>query len=343
MTFFGTVARSRFLRLITASIIMGTQATMNSSSATSSRSADEAFPILSLDGGGAKGFYTLGVLREIEAMTGRPLCETFKLIFGTSTGSIIAALLALGYAVDDIHRLYCEHVPAIMRARTSAGKSAALARLADTVLGNTGFDAFLTGIGIVTTNWDSERPMIFKANPAQAHGRRASFVPGFGVRVAQAIRASCSAYPFFEKTTLHTALGDQIVLVDGGFCANNPTLYAIADALDALRQTRGSLRVVSVGVGQYPSRHRISSRLAGLLVSVRLLQKTLEVNTASMEQLRKLIYSDVATVRINDAFDRPELATDMFEHNLDKLGLLRQRGAESFAAREHQLRELLGV
>ena len=40
------------------------------------------FCILALDGGGAKGFYTLGVLREIEAMAGKPLCETFDLIFG---------------------------------------------------------------------------------------------------------------------------------------------------------------------------------------------------------------------------------------------------------------------
>jgi predicted acylesterase/phospholipase RssA len=44
--------------------------------------------ILSLDGGGAKGFYTLGALKEIEAIVGRPLCECFDLIFGTSTGGI---------------------------------------------------------------------------------------------------------------------------------------------------------------------------------------------------------------------------------------------------------------
>ena len=47
--------------------------------------------ILSLDGGGAKGFYTLGVLREIEGMIKCPLHERFDLIFGTSTGAIIAA------------------------------------------------------------------------------------------------------------------------------------------------------------------------------------------------------------------------------------------------------------
>jgi patatin-like phospholipase/acyl hydrolase len=36
--------------------------------------------ILSLDGGGAKGFDTLGVLKELEAMLGQPLCERFDLI-----------------------------------------------------------------------------------------------------------------------------------------------------------------------------------------------------------------------------------------------------------------------
>ena len=58
--------------------------------------------ILSLDGGGAKGFYTLGVLAQIEAILKKPLCEHFNLIFGTSTGAIIAALLSLGYKVADI-------------------------------------------------------------------------------------------------------------------------------------------------------------------------------------------------------------------------------------------------
>ena len=34
--------------------------------------------LLTLDGGGAKGFYTLGVLKEIEALIGTPLCQRFE-------------------------------------------------------------------------------------------------------------------------------------------------------------------------------------------------------------------------------------------------------------------------
>ncbi|MFT7577908.1 MAG: patatin-like phospholipase/acyl hydrolase [Alphaproteobacteria bacterium] len=64
-------------------------------------SAKKPCRILCLDGGGAKGFYTLGVLREIEGMVNCPLHEKFDLIFGTSTGAIIAALLALGKSVKE--------------------------------------------------------------------------------------------------------------------------------------------------------------------------------------------------------------------------------------------------
>jgi uncharacterized protein len=70
---------------------------------------DGLYRILSLDGGGAKGFYTLGVLKELEGMLGCPLYKRFDLIFGTSIGSIIGALLALGCEVDQIHELYKKH------------------------------------------------------------------------------------------------------------------------------------------------------------------------------------------------------------------------------------------
>lgn len=302
------------------------------------------FRLLSLDGGGAKGFYTLGVLREIEAMTGRPLCETFQIIFGTSTGSIIATLLALGHTVQQIYELYCTHVPTVLKACGKTAKSLALRNLAMEILGDLKFDSVKTGIGIVATNWDTERPMIFKGHPAQAHGRVASFVPGFGCTLADAVQASCSAFPFFEKTVVKTSQGDEFTLIDGGYCANNPTLFAIADALAVLANDRSTLRVLSIGVGEYPQPKRSLGRLlADQLLSVQLLQKTLDINTASMEQLRQIIFGDITSVRINDTFDKPEMATDLFEHNLDKLNVLRQRGAESFAAREAAVKTLLEV
>lgn len=304
----------------------------------------KTFKILSLDGGGAKGFYSLGVLREIEGMVGKPLHEAFDLVFGTSTGAIIAALISLGYAVDDIHTLYKEHVPKIMQRKSSSEKSKALAELATEIFGDSLFDTVKTGVGIVTTKWLIERPMIFKGSITQAHGRKGTFVPGFGVSIADAVQASCSAYPFFDRKVVTTAAGDDVELVDGGYCANNPTLYAIADATRALGYDPVNLRVVSVGVGNYPEPKTSFFRQmwwAKYLLSVQLLQKTLEINTQSMDQLRATLFKHVPTVRISDTFEKPEMATDLFEHDLTKLNMLRQRGVESFATREAEIKSLM--
>src|SRR5688572_15038646 len=74
--------------------------------------------ILSLDGGGIRGVFTLQILARIEALlreqSGRPglvLADVFDLIAGTSTGAIIAAYLAWGEPVETIERLYAERGP----------------------------------------------------------------------------------------------------------------------------------------------------------------------------------------------------------------------------------------
>lgn len=305
--------------------------------------SDDIFRILSLDGGGAKGFYTLGVLKELEAMLGCPLHERFGLIFGTSTGAIIATLVALGYSIDKIHEIYSEHVPAIMGCRTRRGRTKALERLATNVYGKATFADVKTEIGVVAARWITERPMIFKGSVQQAHGSTGTFVPGFGLTIADAVQASCSAFPFFNRKVVTTSAGDKIELVDGGYCANNPTLYAIADAVVALKKDRSNLRLVSVGVGVYPQSKKLLTRLIKLIPfnSIELLQKTLEINTQSMDQLRSILFKDIATVRISDTFERPEMATDLLEANLEKLNLLRQRGRESFASREETLHQFL--
>jgi predicted acylesterase/phospholipase RssA len=300
--------------------------------------------ILSLDGGGAKGFYTIGVLRQIEALLGSgPLCEQFDLIFGTSTGAIIAALLALGHSMDEVHTLYKEHVPAIMRKRFQRTRTAALARAAQAVFKDQRFTDVKTGVGIVAAQWAKEKPMIFKTSVDQGHGRHATFEPGFGCTIADAVKASCSAYPFFRRSVVTTHDGSTVELIDGGYCANNPTLYAIADAISALQRDIQDIRVLSIGVGEYPEPEKWSTWLKRKYFLAQLLQKTLNVNTHSMEQLRTILFNGIPTVRINDTYGRPEMATDLMESNLAKLNVLYQEGGESFAKHEAALKTLLDI
>jgi patatin-like phospholipase/acyl hydrolase len=306
--------------------------------------AEKRFRILCLDGGGAKGFYTLGILREIEKLIGCKIYERFDLIFGTSTGSIITAMLALGKSVPEIIELYKDHVPTVMKHTAASGRSGALADLSESIFDDAMFDDVKTSIGIVTTKWILEKPMIFKAHIRQAHGMKASFVPGFGVKICDAVQASCSAYPYFNRKTVMTSTGDYVELIDGGFCANNPTLYAIADAMMAMQIPAENIRVVSLGCGSYPppplnwwTLDYWKQKTPG----VQLLQKTLEINTQSMEQLRTILYKHIDTVRISQSFSEPSMATNLFEHNLKKLNILTQRGVQSFAEHEQTLKSVL--
>src|SRR5258708_31359207 len=140
-----------------------------------------------------------------------------------------------------------------MKKKGRREKSLALAKLGNEVFGEDKFDRMKTGVGIVATRWVIVRPMIFKTSIEQAHGRMGTFSPGFGVRVSDAVQASCSAFPFFERKTVKTDKGDLIELVDGGYCANNPTLYAIADATVGLKLPPEHVRVLSLGIGVYPA------------------------------------------------------------------------------------------
>jgi patatin-like phospholipase/acyl hydrolase len=306
--------------------------------------SEKLFRVLCLDGGGAKGFYTLGVLREIEALIDCGIHERFDLIFGTSTGSIIGTMLALGKSIPEITKLYQEHVPTVMKNNSAGGRSAALAKLATEIYGDAMFTDVKTNVGVVTTKWIHEKPMIFKGSIDQAHGMKGSFVPGFGVKIGDAVQASCSAYPYFNRKTVTTAAGDSIELIDGGFCANNPTLYAIADATVAMKIPPDQIRVVSIGCGNYPPppvKPWNSAWWIEKTPGVQLLQKTLEINTQSMDQLRVILYKNIQTIRISDSFTEPAMATDLFEHDLKKLNILTQRGVHSFAQHEHALRDLL--
>jgi len=307
-------------------------------------SAERPCRILCLDGGGAKGFYTIGVLKGIEGMLGRPVHEAFDLVFGTSTGSIIAALICLGRPVDDIHRIYREHVVKIMGKWLPWSKSDALRELADLVFEKRRFEDFRTPIGIVATRWVSETPFIFKSTIAQAHGDKGNFRAGFDCTISDAVQASCSAYPFFCRKVIDTHDEKNVLAADGGFCANNPTLYAIAEATEAFGVSREHIRVVSIGVGEYPAPKRYLSlaHWAGYLFTVRLLQKILEINTKSMDRLRHILFQRVPTIRISNAYSEPQMAADLFEADLTKLDLLYQRGRESFRPHERTLRDFLG-
>jgi hypothetical protein len=78
--------------------------------------AKDAFPklgipsghraLLSLDGGGVRGIMTIQLLKELERRAGVPCHQLFDMVAGTSTGGIIAGLIASGRTAEEIEDLY---------------------------------------------------------------------------------------------------------------------------------------------------------------------------------------------------------------------------------------------
>ena len=296
------------------------------------------FYILSLDGGGSLGVYTLGILVELERLVGTKLSTIFDLVYGTSTGAIIASLVALGERTQPtICERYFEIAPNIMKHWLPRRRSGALERYARQVYGERTFRSFLTGVGIVATRVEDGRPMVFKRHVHQAHGNRASFVPGFGCTIADAVVASCSAYPLFLRKSVSTCEYGDRELVDGGFTANNPTLLAIADALGPLQIQRSDIRVLSLGTGSFPPNRRASLGLLNAVNTTRTFMTLLEASSNTIDTFRSLLFDDIRTLRISESFANLAYRTDFIESDAKKLKRVYQLGRRSFAKNEAAL------
>lgn len=300
--------------------------------------------VLVLDGGGSKGVYTLGILKELELKLEEPLYKKFDLIYGTSTGSIIAALVALGYTVGEIEKLYLELIPKIMTPKTKAGKSKAMCEEATKVFGNKKFDSFKTDIGIVALNYETQMPLIFKTDIQQAHGMKQSFKPGFGCTIEQAVRCSSSAYPFFEKMIIDTENHGKIEVIDGGFIANNPTLYSMIDAYKSLGIKESSIHLLNIGVGSYIEKTSgIVSMILKYVGFAQFIERVLAANTNSNTHVSKLLFPNLDILRISDIFPEPRHGTNMFEYDPKKLKKMIQLGRGSYAKHETEILKLLQI
>ena len=299
--------------------------------------------ILTLDGGGSKGVYTLGVLRELEAALPAPIHETFDYIYGTSTGAIIAALLGLGCSVSEIQEMYFRLIPCIMSPILPARKSSALRAELMNMFGDNDFTSFQTGIGIVATNIQTERPLIFKNRVSQAYQLKSTFIPGFGATIVDAVQASWAAVPIFDKVAVKTQNQLTISAMDGGFIANNPILIAIADALNALGSSLDNTTFLSIGTGNFVEKHAPASMFIRSLWTVRQMEKILKANANTIDILASLLFKGIKLVRVNDSFNQPQYGTNMIEKNLKKLQLLHGLGRDSFGKHEQQIRDMLNI
>jgi len=203
--------------------------------------------ILALDGGGIRGALTLGYLKRIEDLLrervkGDPefrLCDYFDLIGGTSTGSIIAAGLALGFSVEKLQKMYQSLANEVfkkplLRLGVFSSKfpkeplmKALTENFGDTTLGS---DQLRTGLMVMTKRLDTGSPWMMHNNPKGKYfgPRNSGGTPNKDYLVREIVRASTAAPHYFEPEELEVAPGVNGAFVDGGVSPyNNPALQML--------------------------------------------------------------------------------------------------------------------
>ncbi|MGE0192446.1 MAG: patatin-like phospholipase family protein [Planctomycetota bacterium] len=222
--------------------------------------------VLALDGGGVRGAIALGFLERVESLFRETsgnndlrLADVFDLIGGTSTGSILAAGLAVGMEVQALRRYYAEAGPFVFAKRRlrfwqSLYDERPLVSTLREGFGDIrlGDEAIRTGLCIVTKRADTNSLW-----PLLNHPRGRYYERNREIRLRDAVRASAAAPVMFRPARVEVAPGQSGLFVDGGVSmANNPALLLFLVAtLEGypFRWPTGEneLLLVSVGTGTW--------------------------------------------------------------------------------------------
>ena len=215
----------------------------------------EPFRILSIDGGGIRGVYPAHVLQCIEERLRIDLFDTFDMIAGTSTGSIIAAGVATSVPAVDMVAMYKEHGAGIFRKKRFFFPIKKYKNIVQpmfhSVYESQYLENVLTGEFKDKRLGDIKKPLLLPSTDigngcvhVLKSGYSKDFTRDNTVMVKDAVLASCSAPTYFDPHRLKDYL-----LADGGLWANNPALAAVIDAQKRLGIAQGDIRVLSIGAG----------------------------------------------------------------------------------------------
>jgi len=209
---------------------------------------DKLFKILSIDGGGIKGIFPAGLLKEIEAeLCNGYLRDYFDMIAGTSTGGILAIGLSATEKARDLYDLYLENgekifpkpKKPILSVFGTLHDRKPLEKMVKETLGKKLFGECRARMVIPAVNQHGE-PTIYKTDHHPDYKRDHS-------ELMARVALDTSAAPIY----LGGNITGEEYCVDGGLFANNPIMCAVVDALACYEIEPSQIRVLSIGCGKY--------------------------------------------------------------------------------------------
>ncbi|MGE4537617.1 MAG: CBASS cGAMP-activated phospholipase [Desulfovibrio sp.] len=210
--------------------------------------------IISIDGGGIKGFLPALVLAVMESSPGSSIGSMADMLAGTSTGAILALGLAAGIPALEMANFYRSKGPAIFR-RSWGKRLRSCFGVADEQYSNDGLHTGLREIFGNKKLSDLATPCMAVAYEIET--RQAVFFTSWDAKrdphrdftLVDAAMASAAAPTYFEPWAAMSVAGDRLACIDGGVAANDPALCAMVEALKAGHPIE-SIRLVSLGTGR---------------------------------------------------------------------------------------------
>jgi hypothetical protein len=225
--------------------------------------------LLACDGGGIRGIISIEILALIESELrksgGNPklvLADYFDYVAGTSTGAIVATLIALGYTADEIRDFYLRsgaemfHKARLWERFRTKFESDNLSEMLRDVIGEDttlGSEKLRTLLMMVLRNATTDSPWPLTNNPAAKYNDVTRPGCNLKLRLWQLVRASTAAPTYFPPEVIH--VDHDFIFVDGGVTMyNNPAfqlfLMAASEPYRLLWPTgEEKMLLVSVGTG----------------------------------------------------------------------------------------------
>ena len=202
---------------------------------------------LVLGAGAARGFAHVGVIKALESQGIRP-----DLVVGSSAGSVIAALLTSGATGNELNRLALNLDEATIAdwglpfAGRFGGliKGDALQNMVNREVQNKSIEQMRIPLGIVATDLQSGKGILFRSG-----------------NTGLAVRASCSVPGVFQPAVIS---GKEYV--DGGLVAPVPVSYA---------RQMGASFVIAVNISSEPVHQDASGTLGVLQQTISIMQRSI--------------------------------------------------------------------
>ena len=231
--------------------------------------------VLAVDGGGMRSLLALKCLESLEKRSGRPACELFDVMVGTSSGAFVVAALSVPLDNDTPRFTAAELIkefpglwaktlktPAIHNLLSLEGRSApkyltrTRQRVFQDFFGDTQVGAALTTIILPAYSTREQVPFLF----ASDMGKSAPFSGTNGRTITEAgdffladalTAATCNPAVSAPSKITSVARDQTETLVGAGVYANNPSLLALSEAL--LRYPGKQCVLISLGAGVSPT------------------------------------------------------------------------------------------